>query len=233
MGYRDNLPFSMPLHAIRATLARTNLVRTAFPAAVILLVAASPGATAQTVAQNACGSVLRDAGEFLVVNDTLEPASAIVVLDGGSPQRETEAAKLYRAGWAPRVVIVPGMPHADQIDDAESEWASRSDLLERLGVPADAITVSTGQAHHTRDELQEAATAVGYGAEPVILVTSKAHTRRVAAIWDSITRGEPPAIVRAASEDSFDPQTWWTNTASARTALHEFGGLVALPLSGR
>ena len=52
--------------------------------------------------------ILREVAAFLIIEDSLEPAAAIVALGGDPPFREMEAARLYHAGWAPRVVIVLG-----------------------------------------------------------------------------------------------------------------------------
>jgi len=49
---------------------------------------------------------LLGAGRVLVVADPLPPrADAIVILAGSVPDRTLEAADLYRAGLAPRVVV--------------------------------------------------------------------------------------------------------------------------------
>src|SRR5713226_9786570 len=50
--------------------------------------------------------LLRLVGAFLVVEGELEPAAAIVVLGGTVPFRALAAADIYRAGWAPTVVLV-------------------------------------------------------------------------------------------------------------------------------
>ena len=44
--------------------------------------------------------ILREIASFLITEDSLQPAAAIVALGGDPPFREMEAAKLYRAGWA-------------------------------------------------------------------------------------------------------------------------------------
>ncbi len=49
-------------------------------------------------------SILRSFGEYLVVEDTLQTAEAIVVLNGGAPLRVLEAARLYKDGWAPKII---------------------------------------------------------------------------------------------------------------------------------
>ena len=42
--------------------------------------------------------ILREVAAFLIIEDSLEPAAAIVALGGVPPFREIEAARLYRAG---------------------------------------------------------------------------------------------------------------------------------------
>jgi hypothetical protein len=101
-------------------------------------------------------------------------------------------------------------------------------LLLELGVPMSAITVAQGQAQHTYDELQLASRSIPNTDAPVILVTSKPHTRRVALTWKIVTRASRQGIVRAATQDQFDAGTWWRTPDWRRSAVHEFGGLAAL-----
>jgi hypothetical protein len=69
----------------------------------------------------------------------------------------------------------------------------------------------------------------------VILVTSKPHTRRVQLLWRKLAPGECRAIVRAASEDSFDPRHWWRSTGDALDVVREVLGIMnawaGLPLT--
>ena len=57
--------------------------------------------------------LFRGMGSFLIVEDPLEPAAAIVSLGGHVPFREMEAAKLYRDGWAPQVIVVRAAANAE------------------------------------------------------------------------------------------------------------------------
>ena len=61
----------------------------------------------------ASGPMLRGIAAFLIVEDSLDRAAAIVALVGETPFREIEAAKLYRDGLAPQVVIVRAAPSAE------------------------------------------------------------------------------------------------------------------------
>ena len=47
--------------------------------------------------------ILRAVGNFLVVEDDLQPADLIHILGGGYPDRLDYGAALYRAGFAPLV----------------------------------------------------------------------------------------------------------------------------------
>ena len=44
-------------------------------------------------------------GAWLVVEDPLEKADAIFVLGGTRYERPLEAVDLYKAGWAPRIML--------------------------------------------------------------------------------------------------------------------------------
>ena len=59
-----------------------------------------------------------------------------------------------------------------------------------------------------------------------ILVTTKAHTRRVRLLWRRLGSEQGTAIVRAASEDPFDARHWWGTTSDALDVLREVLGLM-------
>jgi hypothetical protein len=176
-------------------------------------------------------AALRLLGTFLVVEEPLEPAAAIIVLAGQMPQRETEAAAIYRAGWAPRVVLVPGADKSTPRGSAPPaipDWQVRSDLLVRLGVPLEAITIADGRAKDTLEELQLAQRTIEPGAERVILVSSKFHARRVLSGWQQSAPKAWQPIVRIARRDPFDPDTWWHDPQGRAVVVHEYLGLVEL-----
>jgi len=176
--------------------------------------------------------ILREIASFLIVEDSLRPSAAIVPLGGQTPFREMEAAKLYRAGWAPAVVIVPGVPSKESealqelgIKRAE-EWELRRDILIQQGVPPTAIIVPQGKAGGTLEELQAVYAALRSKEAPVILVTSKYHTRRTGLTWHYVTAGRSQGIVRAARRDPFDPTRWWRERRFVLSVVREYLGLI-------
>jgi hypothetical protein len=60
----------------------------------------------------------------------------------------------------------------------------------------------------------------------VILVTTKAHTRRVHLLWRRLAPGQFRVIVRAAAADPFDPRHWWRTTGDALDVVRELLGLL-------
>ena len=100
-------------------------------------------------------------------------------------------------------------------------------VLERLGVPSGAIRMLSPGVQNTVDELRLVAREMARGgADRVILVTSKPHSRRVRATWRAVVGKSPHAVVRYAESDAFDGQRWWERTADALAVSREVFGLM-------
>ena len=176
--------------------------------------------------------VLREIAAFLVTEDPLEPAAAIVALAGQTPFREMEAAKLYRDGWASRVIVVRSEP-SEEARELEhlgitvgEGWAVSREVLLRRGVPDSAILMPKLEGGGTLEELESVLRAIDEGNRPLILVTSKYHARRTRLTWKYVTKGRSRGIVRAASRDRFDPNRWWQERQFVLAVVREYLGLI-------
>jgi uncharacterized SAM-binding protein YcdF (DUF218 family) len=180
-------------------------------------------------------------GRWLVVEDPLEKAQAIVVLSGRMPVRALEAGKLYRTGYAPEVWLTRN-PELETtlapmgIHYVGEEFYSYRVLMHE-GVPPDAIRVLPEPIVNTADEMNAIAKELSkQGGHTVIIVTTKAHTRRVRSLWEKIAGKQGRAIVRAASSDPFQPGHWWRTSGDALDVVREVLGLLnswgGLPLHG-
>jgi uncharacterized SAM-binding protein YcdF (DUF218 family) len=185
--------------------------------------------------------LLLNVGRWLVVEDPLTKAQAIVVLSGRLPMRALAAAKLYRDGFAPEVWVThPAQPSAslaalDIPYDGEDVYNIR--VLSHEGVPLQAIRVLPHPIVNTADEMAAIADALPRdGSGAVIIVTTKAHTRRTRELWKRIGRGRSRTIIRAAPDDPFDPAHWWRTSGDALDVVRECLGLLnawaGLPLRG-
>jgi len=170
-------------------------------------------------------------GRWLVVEDPLQKAQAIAVLSGGMPLRALEAAKLYREGYAPRVLLTHpaepsesmaalGIPYA-------GEDAYNTEILVRQGVPKDAIEIVDPPIRNTADEVDAISRSLpAESSVTVIIVTSKAHTRRVSLLWRRQAQTRMRALVHAASDDPFNPRRWWATSGDALDVVREVLGIL-------
>ncbi len=178
-------------------------------------------------------------GRWLVVEDPLAKARAIVVLSGAMPLRAVEAARLYRSGYTPEIWLTHSTEPGKALEQMSIPFADEDHynalVLIHEGVPAQAIHVLEPPIVNTADEIRVVAAALARAkGESVILVTTKAHTRRVRLLWRRLAPRQNRAIVRAASGDPFDPRRWWRSTSDAldvvREALGLFNAWAGLPL---
>ena len=172
-------------------------------------------------------------GHWLVVADQLEPARAIVVLSGRVPFRAMEAASIYRVGWAREVWLTKEVRTPEElaldrlgVPVVRGEAFNRQ-VLERLGVPPGAIRLVSEGVQNTVEELRlVAAELERVGGDRVIIVTSKAHSRRVRATWSAVVGSSTRAIIRYAEEEPYHAESWWRSTRDALDVSREVFGLM-------
>ena len=173
------------------------------------------------------------AASVLVVDDTLQSAVAIVVFGGKVPFRAMKAAAIYREGWAREVWLTQGGRFADEIAlehigiARTPEYEYNRAVLERLGVPGDAIRVLPPRNNNTADEVRTVAQQLrATSGARVILVTSSYHSRRVRTLWRQLVGSTPEAIVQYTRDEPFNQDRWWADAADAWTVSREWFGLL-------
>ena len=180
--------------------------------------------------------VLFHAGRFLSREDPLANADAIFVLAGTRVERPLEAADLYAAKYAPRIVLTRAVAEQHAIRSAEGRGAhvaSDADisrqLLRDLGIPADAIVVVDRLHDNTAEEAQTLRQiAIRERWTRVIAVSSKYHLRRVALASRRALRGTAvQVIVRGSRYDPATPDRWWQRRGDIRWLASEVPKLMA------
>src|SRR5262249_36052194 len=147
--------------------------------------------------------------------------------------RALAAADEFRASGAREVWLTkPRQPGAAMqqlhLPYSGEEQYSRMVLIER-GVSPPAIRILDSQTNNTAEELQAVYAELQKRQDATaIMVTSKAHTRRVRALWKVVSHGaaEKRLLVRAAPLDSFDAEYWWHSTNDALNVIREYLGLL-------
>lgn len=180
-------------------------------------------------------AILPFAGRFLYVEDPLQRSDAILVFSGTFADRPLEADDLYRSGYAPVIVLTREAPDGGQAALARRAipFADRADLardlLQRLGVPPDAILILAGPHDSTADEARSFAHLVrSRNWHRVIVVTSKMHTRRARIALRREMKGTDVVLVmRASRYDRADPVHWWRRRSDIRSGIFELEKVVA------
>ena len=172
-------------------------------------------------------------GNWLVVQDPLQRSPAVVVLGGQVPFRAMEAAAIYRQGWAHEVWLTRRTTDPDDeafsrigIEVVSGEALSQN-VLEKLGVPKEAIRTLDERVRNTADEVRVIAQEMEkMSTDRVIIVTSKFHTRRVRVLWHTLNGGRVGVIVRFTPDDPSDPDHWWRNSGDSMAVSREVFGLM-------
>ena len=164
--------------------------------------------------------LLRRIGDARIVEHQLEKADAIVVLGGGVPFRPIEAARIYRNGLAPRVLIAAPPNRWDlensrpeELDFTKPHHATAYQLLRQGGVPKSAIEVMPAPVTSTWEEASAIAEWVTErGGHRILIPTNQFHTRRVA--W--IFRRKVECDCRIRITEFMRAENWWESSDHVR-----------------
>lgn len=167
-------------------------------------------------------------GRYLSPTDNyLQPADVIVVASG-SDDRLEHAIKLYKAGFAPKLIMT-GAAHQGPVSDA----MAMKNLALLAGVPEDAVLLD----ENARDTYENALFAKNIGLEQgfrsFILVTSPYHQRR---FYETFLRLCPKTTCRLqnspSTTSSWYANSWWQSKTNQEHTYSEAGKVLFAKLSG-
>jgi uncharacterized SAM-binding protein YcdF (DUF218 family) len=189
----------------------------------------------------AAAAALFSAGRLLVVADPLPAhADAIVILAGSVPDRTLEAVDLYRAGIASRIVVT-----RERVQRGNAALRARGvslpegddltiDALGRLGVPPSAVVRLRRRATSTDTEARTIARwACRVRVRRLVIVTSRAHTRRARLILAQSLGPGIELTIRPSRYDGFSSRRWWHVRRDQKIVLSEYEKLAHYWLSER
>lgn len=171
--------------------------------------------------------LLTTLARVLIVDDVLQPAEIIYILNGEVNTRPFHAAKLFKQGLAPQIVI----PREEDGPASEIKLYPNGtdvsvEVLVKLGVPRDKITVIEieGGVTSTHDEAQVLLDDVKkHDIQDVIIVTSAFHTRRSRWIIQKILTDTNVHIqMSAAPQWKFDETNWWREERGLLMLANEY-----------
>jgi len=157
-------------------------------------------------------------GFLLSPQDKLESADVIVAISGGeTPQRTREAVKLYRNGYAPKVLFSGA---AADHNGPSNAAAMRADAL-GAGVPDEDILIEEGSVSTADNAAKTAPLIEGLGAKKVILVTSPYHQQRASLNFRQILGPDITILNHSASDSVWRKSNWWEKPYTVGLTLAE------------
>ena len=156
--------------------------------------------------------LLTGAARWWVVDGPLSKADAIMVLGGGLPRRAIEAARLYQAGLAPKVLYSDVQTNQlAMLGMMKPETTLTLEVLIQQGVPESALECV---GHRTSSTYQESLAVRDWlqrtGAKSVIIATDQFHTRRVRWVFRKVLKpGGAQFQVKTVVHPDFTTTNWW------------------------
>ena len=174
----------------------------------------------------------RQLGRWLSKEEMPPHADALVILMGNFTDRVLQAADLYNAGRADRLIIVEesmggyqGLIERGVTIISHTSQAVNSCVA--LGVPADSITVLPGDARSTLDEavIIRDYLMSNTGIDTLTLVSSPYHLRRASMIFRKAVGGAGAPVVigcsGSANYTSFNAERWWRSKEDIQHVMTE------------
>jgi uncharacterized SAM-binding protein YcdF (DUF218 family) len=175
--------------------------------------------------------LFREAGSWLVKEDKLTHADAIVILMGSIADRVLQADDVFKKE-ACKIIIVEENMEAYRILEQRgihiiSNTKQVYDALKCLGVPPDSIHILPGDATSTK---MEATIIRDYlitrpAIDTVILVSSSFHTRRAYLIFHTALKKAKKQVCILCSPSaytSFNADKWWIDKEGIQDVLTEY-----------
>lgn len=172
-------------------------------------------------------SILTAYARWLIVQDTVERADAVVALSGGEGERLHASINLYNQGKASRLLLVgPAIPLLKVYTDNDSLTMGeiRRRIAVRHGVHSDSAIVSLGATSTWEEAQTTLMEARARGWRSITVVTDPFHTRRARATFHKTFHEQPIRIAvyhTPLEHSSSNPRKWWTRERDLMAVMTE------------
>lgn len=141
---------------------------------------------------------------YLPLSDKPSKADAIIAISGGDTEsRASHAIRLYRAGYAPKLIFSGAAKDPSSPSNAKVMEA----MALKNGVPQSAIMLDENARDTKENAVKTQLLAGDY--KTIILVTSQYHQRRAFKDFKKVY-GNSVKIINSPSKDSrWNLKTWW------------------------
>jgi len=158
--------------------------------------------------------LLAGAAWWWVVSDPPAGAAAIVVLGGGPDSRPFAAARLYKEGYAPKILLPKVKPSPTELLGLKrNDTDLAREVLLHEGIPGSAIELIGADVTSTFDEtgavLSWLKSQPGNPGITVIIPTETFFTRRTKWIFTKTLKGMATPVVVAIPAAAYTSDDWW------------------------
>lgn len=157
-------------------------------------------------------SILRGIGNFLINEDELKKSEVMFVLGGRAYERGNEAVKIFKQGYAHKIVCTSGNFPSDYLalDLPYLESDATKVNITRQGIDDGLVTA----IHEGTSTFEEAEIILKYCEKnqisSCIILSSKFHTGRAKKVFEKkLKAAKIDFIIRGAPAADYDENKWW------------------------
>lgn len=161
-------------------------------------------------------------GNFLIVNDELHKADAIVVFSGDNGPRTEKGVELLKEGLGDYLILSGGIVY----DDVTMAELMKNHAI-KLGVPKEKILIDdkASTTHENAEFTKEIIEENNF--KSIIVVTSEYHSRRSKLAMEKVLKNtsidgqQVKVMIAHATEEKFTTK-WWTSGNSILILISEY-----------
>lgn len=163
-------------------------------------------------------------GDFVVVNEEPELVDVIIVLSGfGMAKRVSHGVRVYKSGYAGRMLMVGGPSCRRMVSCPER----MKEQAVSLGIPSDSIFLE----EHSTTTYKNAQYSLKWmqvnRCKSCIVVTSPFHTKRTKIVFDRLFRNSNISLtINAATDEKSYPANWWQGDVNIQRVTIEYMKLI-------
>jgi uncharacterized SAM-binding protein YcdF (DUF218 family) len=173
--------------------------------------------------------ILQGMANFLVVQDQLEKADAILVLAGdANGERVAQAVELYKAGWAKKI-IMSGGPAVWNLTYAQN----MRNQAKYLGVQPEDIFIQDKSESTYEDIKFSLPILQNIGVMRLILVSSPYHMRRMTQVARKMYNPKGIKVIPyPVKKSKWKADKWWTRHEDTQLVIWEYIAMIEYLLKG-
>lgn len=166
---------------------------------------------------------LRQLWDYLCEADSLQKSDIIFVFGGGGETRPKEAAKLYKEGWAPKILFTGrAASYMENVQITEAEAFAQ--IAEREGVPSEDIILEKEAQNTVENATRSIELLKQQGEFPkrLILIQIAYQMRRAYLTFKAVSDWNPELIKHPAPSGKFKREDYFMNKDGWSYVFNEF-----------